>query len=108
MELLKRARDSAPWVYTKSGLMVGLEKPGRNPAVMQDLRVVDCGHLGNTSSPVKKHLQVDTFVPPEHCCLEAVWRVLRFPPGCVLTSNPQLLSCRAGEELIQTYPRSRF
>lgn len=76
LELLQRTserratltRASAPWLYTKSGLMVGLgETDAEIRAVMQDLRTVDCDilTLGQYLQPSQKHLQVDTFVPPE-------------------------------------------
>jgi len=105
----KRARDSAP-VYTKSGLMVGLgETEAEIRAVMQDLRAVDCDilTLGQYLQPSQKTL-ASRYLVPEQLLLEAVWRVLRIPPGGVLTSNPQLLSCRAGEGINANLPRSRF
>ena len=68
IELLKRSRESATWVYTKSGLMVGLgETDAEIREVMQDLRAVDCDILtiGQYLQPSQKHLKVDIFVPPE-------------------------------------------
>ena len=76
LELLRRTserratltRASAPWLYTKSGLMVGLgETDAEIRSVMQDLRTVDCDilTLGQYLQPSQKHLKVDTFVPPE-------------------------------------------
>ena len=68
LELLKRARDIAPWVYTKSGIMVGLgESDAEVREVIQDLRDVDCDILtiGQYLQPSQKHLGVKDFVTPE-------------------------------------------
>lgn len=68
LELLQRARELDPALYTKSGLMVGLgETEAELIAVMQDLRQVDCDilTLGQYLQPSPKHLQVEAFIPPE-------------------------------------------
>ena len=112
MELLKRARDSAPWVYTKSGLMVGLgETDAEIRAVMQDLRTVDCDILtiGQYLQPSQKHLQVDTFVPPEQF---ATWKQFGESLGFLqVVSSPLTRSSYHAEqvrELMQSYPRMRI
>ncbi|MBE9136253.1 lipoyl synthase [Nodosilinea sp. LEGE 07088] len=67
LELLRRSRELAPWVYTKSGLMVGLgETDIEVQQVMDDLRAVDCDilTLGQYLSPSPKHLPVAEFVTP--------------------------------------------
>jgi len=67
LELLRRARELAPWVYTKSGLMVGLgETDAEILATMVDLRSVNCDILtiGQYLQPTQKHLGVECFVPP--------------------------------------------
>jgi len=67
LELLCRARELASWVYTKSGLMVGLgETDTEICSVMADLRSVDCDILtiGQYLQPTQKHLGVEGFVPP--------------------------------------------
>jgi lipoic acid synthetase len=67
LELLQRTRQLAPWVYTKSGVMVGLgETDAEIRAVMQDLRKVDCDILtiGQYLQPSAKHLNVANFVTP--------------------------------------------
>ncbi len=111
MELLKRARDSAPWVYTKSGLMVGLgETDAEIRTVMQDLRTVDCDILtiGQYLQPSQKHLQVDTFVPPEQF---ATWKQFGESLGFLqVVSSPLTRSSYHAEqvrELMQSYPRMR-
>lgn len=67
LELLRRSRELAPWVYTKSGLMAGLgETDAEIQQVMDDLRAVDCDilTLGQYLSPGPKHLPVTEFVTP--------------------------------------------
>jgi lipoyl synthase len=67
LELLRRSRELAPWVYTKSGLMAGLgETDAEVQQVMDDLRSVDCDilTLGQYLSPGPKHLPVAEFVTP--------------------------------------------
>lgn len=67
LELLRRSRELAPWVYTKSGLMAGLgETDAEVQHVMDDLRAVDCDilTLGQYLSPGPKHLPVAEFVTP--------------------------------------------
>lgn len=68
LELLRRARELAPWIYTKSGIMVGLgETDVEVQQVMRDLRAVDCDILtiGQYLQPSAKHLGVQEFVTPE-------------------------------------------
>ena len=67
LELLRRSRELAPWVYTKSGLMAGLgETDAEVQQVMDDLLAVDCDilTLGQYLSPGPKHLPVAEFVTP--------------------------------------------
>ncbi|MGB6015621.1 MAG: lipoyl synthase, partial [Nodosilinea sp.] len=75
LELLRRSRELAPWVYTKSGLMMGLgETDAEVQQVMDDLRAVDCDivTLGQYLSPGPKHLPVAEFVTPAQF---DAWRV---------------------------------
>jgi lipoic acid synthetase len=68
LELLQRASQQAPWLYTKSGMMVGLDETvAEVEAVMADLRHVNCDILtiGQYLQPSPKHLEVNTFVTPE-------------------------------------------
>ncbi len=67
LELLQKAREIAPWVYTKSGIMVGLgETDAEIRQVMTDLRAVDCDILtiGQYLQPTPKHLPVLSWVEP--------------------------------------------
>jgi lipoyl synthase len=68
LELLRRSREIAPWIYTKSGVMTGLgETDDEIREVMRDLRSVDCDilTLGQYLQPSDKHLKVDRFVHPD-------------------------------------------
>ncbi|HEY9699484.1 MAG TPA: lipoyl synthase [Trichocoleus sp.] len=68
LELLRRSRQIAPSVYTKSGIMVGLgETDAEVRQTMEDLRSVDCDILtiGQYLQPSQKHLGVQEFVTPE-------------------------------------------
>ena len=109
LELLKRSRAAAPWVYTKSGLMVGLgETDSEIRQVMQDLRAVDCDilTLGQYLQPSQKHLQVANFIPPEQF---DAWREFGESLGFLqVVSSPLTRSSYHAEqvrELMQRYPR---
>lgn len=68
LELLQKTHDLAPWIYTKSGIMVGLgESDEEVKQTMQDLRAVNCDILtiGQYLQPTQKHLGVEDFIAPE-------------------------------------------
>lgn len=110
LELLQRSRDLAPWVYTKSGLMVGLgETDAEVHQVMEDLRAVDCDilTLGQYLQPSPKHLPVAEFIPPQR--FEA-WRQSGEARGFLqVVSSPLTRSsyhAEAVQQLMAQYPRS--
>lgn len=109
LELLKRSRQIAPHVYTKSGIMVGLgETDDEIRQVMQDLRSVDCDILtiGQYLQPSQKHLQVNNFITPEQF---ATWQVFGEQIGFLqVVSSPLTRSSYHAEEvraLMERYPR---
>lgn len=109
MELFKRTRAVAPWIYTKSGLMVGLgETDAEIRQVMADLRAVDCDilTLGQYLQPSQKHLKVDSFIPPEQF---DAWRKFGESIGFLqVVSSPLTRSSYHAEQvrgLMQRYPR---
>ncbi|WP_088241606.1 lipoyl synthase [Calothrix rhizosoleniae] len=109
LELLERSRQIAPWVYTKSGIMVGLgETDAEIRACMQDLRAVDCDILtiGQYLQPSSKHLQVNNFIHPD---LFANWQAFGEELGFLqVVSSPLTRSSYHAEqvrELMQRYPR---
>ena len=109
LELLRRSRDLAPGVYTKSGLMVGLgETDAEVHQVMEDLRAVDCDilTLGQYLQPSPKHLPVAEFIPPQR--FEA-WREIGEAQGFLqVVSSPLTRSsyhAEAVQQLMAQYPR---
>ncbi|MBW4563054.1 MAG: lipoyl synthase [Mojavia pulchra JT2-VF2] len=111
MELLLRSRQIAPWIYTKSGIMVGLGETDQEiRQVMQDLRAVDCDILtiGQYLQPSQKHLKVDNFIHPEQF---AAWKAFAEELGFLqVVSSPLTRSSYHAEqvrELMEHYPRSR-
>jgi lipoyl synthase len=109
LELLKRSHEIAPWVYTKSGIMVGLgETDAEIRQVMQDLRVADCDILtiGQYLQPSQKHLQVNDFIHPEQF---TAWKTFGEEIGFLqVVSSPLTRSSYHAEqvrELMQQYPR---
>ena len=65
----RRAREIAPAIPTKSGLMLGLgERPEEIRQTLQDLRAVG-GRiltLGQYLQPSQEHLPVEAYVPPDN------------------------------------------
>lgn len=109
LDLLQRTRQLAPWMYTKSGVMVGLgETDAEVRAVMSDLRSVDCDILtiGQYLQPSQKHLQVNSFAPPEQF---DAWRGFGEELGFLqVVASPLTRSSYHAEqvrELMQRYPR---
>lgn len=68
LNILKRVKENAPHIITKSGLIVGMgERKEEVIDVMRDLREKDCEILtiGQYLSPSRKHLPVERFYHPE-------------------------------------------
>ncbi len=111
LELLKVSRQIAPWIYTKSGIMVGLgETDEEIRQVMQDLRAVDCDILtiGQYLQPTQKHLKVGDFIHPEQF---AAWKKYGEEIGFLqVVSSPLTRSSYHAEqvrELMKRYPREK-
>ena len=109
LELLRRSRQLAPQVYTKSGLMVGLgETNAEIGEVMQDLRDVDCDILtiGQYLQPSQKHLQTGSFVTPAQF---DIWRRLGESLGFLqVVASPLTRSSYRAERvkvLMERFPR---
>lgn len=109
LELIRRSRQLAPKIYTKSGIMVGLgETDEEIRACMQDLRNVDCDILtiGQYLQPSQKHLKVDNFIHPEQF---AAWKAFGEEIGFLqVVSSPLTRSSYHAEqvrELMQRYPK---
>ena len=111
LELLKISRQIAPWVYTKSGIMVGLgETDEEIRQVIRDLREVDCDILtiGQYLQPTQKHLKVGDFIHPEQF---AAWKKYGEGIGFLqVVSSPLTRSSYHAEqvrELMIQYPREK-
>ncbi len=68
LQLLQRAKELDPQIFTKSGIMVGLgEQRNEVVQVMDDLRAaeVDFLTIGQYLQPSRKHHPVIRFVPPD-------------------------------------------
>ncbi|MEM7581559.1 MAG: lipoyl synthase [Mastigocoleus sp.] len=109
LELLKISREIAPWIYTKSGIMVGLGETDQEiRACMRDLRAVDCDILtiGQYLQPTQKHLNVDEFVHPDKF---AAWKAFGEEIGFLqVVSSPLTRSSYHAEqvrELMERYPK---
>ncbi|HEY9881613.1 MAG TPA: lipoyl synthase [Leptolyngbyaceae cyanobacterium] len=109
LELLRRSKELAPQVYTKSGIMVGLgETDEEVRQVMADLRAVDCDILtiGQYLQPSPKHLPVQAFVTPDQF---ETWRQMGEASGFLqVVSSPLTRSSYHAEEvrsLMERYPR---
>jgi len=111
LELLQRSRDLAPWVYTKTGMMVGLgETDDEVKQVMHDLRSVDCDILtiGQYLQPSQKHLSVVDFVRPEQF---DAWKAYGETLGFLqVVASPLTRSSYHAEQvraLMERFPRER-
>ncbi|MFM6354876.1 MAG: lipoyl synthase [Planktothrix sp.] len=109
LELLKRSRQLAPGVYTKSGIMVGLgETDGEVRETLEDLRAVDCDilTLGQYLQPTPKHLPVAGFISPEQF---NAWREFGESIGFLqVVASPLTRSSYHAEQvrsLMEEYPR---
>jgi len=110
LELLRRTRELAPWVYTKSGIMVGLDETDAEVReVMADLHRVDCDILtiGQYLQTSDKHLQLQDFITPEQF---DAWRVIGEEMGFLqVVSSPLTRSSYHAEQvraLMERYPRT--
>lgn len=109
LELLQRTHETAPGIYTKSGLMVGLGETDQEiRQVMADLRGVNCDILtiGQYLQPSQKHLNIADFITPAQF---DAWREYGESLGFLqVVSSPLTRSSYHAEqvrELMQRYPR---
>lgn len=100
--VLMKVKDFAPWIPTKSGLMLGLgERAEEIQETLLDLLYVGCSilTLGQYLQPSKNHLPVERFVPPEEFDR---WRERALRMGFVeVASGPLVRSSYHAKELFQ-------
>jgi lipoic acid synthetase len=108
LDLLRRSREYAPPIPTKSGLMVGLgEEPGELVETLHDLRTVGCDILtiGQYLQPSRDHLpMVRYYHPDEFAALEATALQMGF--GHV-ESGPLVRSSYHAHEQTSAYEHAR-
>jgi lipoyl synthase len=111
LEVLKRSRSIAPWIYTKTGIMVGLgETDEEMRQVLRDLRAVDCDivTIGQYLQPTQKHLGVKEFITPVQF---DAWREYGESIGFLqVVSSPLTRSSYHAEQvrrLMTQYPRTK-
>jgi lipoic acid synthetase len=100
LRLLERAKETAPTLFTKSGIMLGLgEERNEVLQVMDDLRVanVDFLTIGQYLQPTRKHQPVMRFVPPEEF---KVYETIAYAKGFLMVAASPLTrsSHHAGED----------
>jgi lipoic acid synthetase len=100
IRLLQQAKELAPDLFTKSGMMLGLgEERNEVLQVMDDLRAADVDFLtiGQYLQPSRKHHEVVRFVPPEEF---AAYETIALAKGFHMVSASPLTrsSHHAGED----------
>jgi lipoic acid synthetase len=93
LDVLRQAKELAPQIVTKSGVMLGLgEKEPELFQVMDDLREVGCQVLtmGQYLRPSAQHLPVVEFVSPER--FEAYGEIARAKGFAHVASGPLVRS----------------
>ena len=89
LRLLERAKERAPAMFTKSGLMVGLgEAREEVMQVMDDMRSagVDFITIGQYLQPTRKHAPIDRFVTPEE--FDALATIARAKGFLMVSASP--------------------
>ena len=89
LELLRRSRELAPEVYTKSGIMVGVgETDAEVQKVMKDLRAVNCDILtiGQYLQPSVKHFPLNRYYHPDE--FDELGRIAKSKGFLLVTSSP--------------------
>ncbi len=100
LRLLQRAKEIAPRLFTKSGIMVGLgETREEVMQVMDDLRIagVDFLTIGQYLQPSPRHAPVDRFIPPDE--FGSLGRIARAKGFLLVAASPLTRSSyHAGED----------
>ncbi len=100
LQLLQRAKERDPQIFTKSGIMVGLgEERNEVLQVMDDLRAADVDFLtiGQYLQPSRKHHPVVRFLPPDEF---AALATIAYAKGFLMVSASPLTrsSHHAGDD----------
>jgi lipoic acid synthetase len=100
LRLLQRAKEIAPALFTKSGIMVGLGETRHEVLqVMDDLRAADVDFLtiGQYLQPSRKHHAVKSFITPDEF---KSYETMAYAKGFLMVSSSPLTrsSHHAGED----------
>ncbi len=103
LNLLYKVKKLDPYIFTKSGIMLGLgEKDEEVLQVMDDLRAaeVDFITIGQYLQPTKKHAEVDRYVTPDGF---KYFEKMAKAKGFLMVSSSPLTrsSYHAGDDFIQ-------
>ncbi|MBW2494843.1 MAG: lipoyl synthase [Deltaproteobacteria bacterium] len=108
LDLLRRAKQIAPAIFTKSGIMVGIgETPEEVLAVMDDLRGanVDFITIGQYLRPTQKHLPMERYVTPQE--FDDYARAAREKGFSMVSSSPLTRSSYHADEDFQQLVAAR-
>jgi lipoic acid synthetase len=108
LDLLRRAKELVPAIFTKSGIMVGIgETPDEVLSVMNDLREanVDFITIGQYLRPTQEHLPMDRYVTPDE--FEAYARAAREKGFLMVSSSPLTRSSYHADEDFQQLVAAR-
>ena len=108
LDLLRRAKEKVPAIFTKSGIMVGIgETPGEVLAVMDDLREADVDFItiGQYLRPTQKHLPMHRYVTPEE--FDDYARAAREKGFLMVSSSPLTRSSYHADEDFQRLVAAR-
>ncbi|KAA5606486.1 lipoyl synthase [Roseospira marina] len=109
LRLLQRAKEQAPEVFTKSGIMVGLGESREEVwQVMDDLRSADVDFLtiGQYLQPTRKHAPVSRFVTPEE--FEDYARAARAKGFLLVSATPLTRSSYHADRDFEALRRARL
>jgi lipoic acid synthetase len=101
LDLLRRIKERAPEMVTKSGLMLGIgETAGELFDVFADLRQTGCDvlTLGQYLAPTLKHIPVARFVPPAE--FDVIARTARIFGFRQVVAGPFVRSSYHAEEMV--------
>jgi lipoic acid synthetase len=103
LNLLNKVKSLDPYIFTKSGIMVGLgETKSEVLQVMDDLRAarVDFMTIGQYLQPTPNHANVDRFVTPEEF---EYYKKMALSKGFLMVSSSPLTrsSYHAGDDFIK-------
>jgi lipoic acid synthetase len=108
LELLRRAKQLEPALFTKSGIMLGLgERPDEVLAVLDDMRSadVDFATIGQYLRPTQRHLPMERYVTPQE--FDEYSRAARSKGFLMVSSSPLTRSSYHADQDFQALAAAR-